>query len=136
MEGFLVRLDLTKAFREEEKADRLLTRYQSFDRDTMEAELRQAKDRQEELTMLKKKYPCLYVFALKALGRERECNEYMDKCKKYKKKKPEHYYIYVHGYFLPWLHEQRTKGLLKMGKSAKYGKDYLSFTKSLFVTQK
>ena len=65
---------------------------------------------------LKQKYPCLYVFALKTLCKKRELEEYTDKCKKFKKKGPEKYHIYLHGYFFPWLQEQRAKGVLKMGK--------------------
>ena len=125
LEGFLVRLDLIKLFRREKAAesrfkftDRLkdLTRWQEFDRRTMQDELRAAKSRKEELDILRNKYTCLYLFALKALNRQREYDNFTNRCKKYRKGKPENYSVYVHGYFLPWLEEQRAAGLLKHGK--------------------
>ena len=40
----------------------------------------------------------------------------MDSCEKYEHGDPEDYWKYVHGYFLPWLDEQRQKGKLRYGK--------------------
>ena len=39
----------------------------------------------------------------------------MEDCKKFYNN-PEKYSLYVHGYFIPWLEEQRQKGLIYDGK--------------------
>ena len=78
----------------------------------MEEELKESKSRDEELTILRKKYTCLYVFALRSLGKEDELEDFTNMCKKYKKGKAENYSIYIHGYLLPWLEEQRATGQL------------------------
>ena len=123
LEGFLVKLDLIKLFKRQRATPSLLkfterwialkftnrlmdlTRWQEFDRKIMQDELKAAKSRKEELDILRNKYTCLYLFALKALNRQREYDNFTNRCKKYRKGKPENYSIYVHGYFLPWLEE-------------------------------
>ena len=61
-------------------------------------------------------YPCLYIAILEHLQMVKEKQEYMDKCKQYEHGTPEDYGKYVHGYFIPWLNEQRKTGKLKQSK--------------------
>ena len=67
------------------------------------------------LNPLPKTYPCLYMFLMKYLNRDRELKEYIDLCETFQHDRKKYTY-YVHGYFLPWLDKQRADGKLKKGK--------------------
>ena len=65
--------------------------------------------------MLKNKYPNLYLYVLKEMGRHTEIRRYMAKCMTYECNK-EKYFFYIHGYWLPWLEKQRAEGKIQKGK--------------------
>ena len=61
-------------------------------------------------------FPCLFVFVMKQRGMLQALSEYMEKCKNLEKDDVSQFRLYVHGYWIPWLQEQRELGLLKQGK--------------------
>jgi len=67
-----------------------------------------------KLRYLSEVYPHIYRFVLVQLNQTEKLEKYEKKCMKYLNQ-PEKYYLYVHGYFLPWLDQQRREGKLKQG---------------------
>ena len=65
--------------------------------------------------MLRHKYPSLNLFVLKNLERPAEIRQYTEKCKTYQDNRDK-YFFYIHGYWLPWLEQQRRDNRLKQGK--------------------
>ena len=63
---------------------------------------------------LSDEYPRLYLFILEYYNMNDRIDQYMAKCKAYEN---DHYKysLYVHGYFLVWLDQQRREGKLKQG---------------------
>ena len=55
---------------------------------------------------LSDEYPSLFVFILEQFEMRDRIEKYMAMCKTYEND-PEKYTMYIHGYFLIWLHQQR-----------------------------
>ena len=66
----------------------------------------------EMMPFLSQQYPSLFVYMLRCLNMQKEIELYMSKCKKFEND-PKNYSIYIHGYFLVWLDQQRKAGKLK-----------------------
>ena len=60
----------------------------------------------ERMEYISEAYPRLYVLILKHLEMYNKIQEYMKKCKTYFND-AEKYSLYVHGYWLVWLDQQR-----------------------------
>ena len=56
--------------------------------------------------------PLLYRFLLKHQGHIHEFDQYEQYCRTFEDNLTK-YYLYVFGYFIPWLQKQREAGLLK-----------------------
>ena len=69
---------------------------------------------QQKMDYLSKEYPRLFIFILEFFNMTDRIDQYMTKCKEYEKT-PYKYSLYVHGYFLVWLDQQRKEGKLKQG---------------------
>ena len=65
---------------------------------------------------LEQYYPCLYIYVIRKRGMDNELDRYMQECKKYENSNY-NYSMYVHGYFIPWLQQQRETGNIVKGKS-------------------
>ena len=83
--------------------------------DKLENELKKVKIYEEQLIYLSEFYPSLYIFVLRRLNWTAKLEEYMLICRKCMND-PEKYHYHVHGFFIPWLDEQRALGKLKQGK--------------------
>ena len=59
-------------------------------------------------------YPSLFIFMLEKFEMTDMIEQYMSKCKKHENN-PEKFSLYVHGYFLVWLDQQRQQGNLTQG---------------------
>ena len=86
--------------------------------DKLEDELKKVKIYEEQLIYLSEFYPSLYIFVLRRLNRTAKLEEYMLKCRKCMND-PNNYHYHVHGFFIPWLDEQRALGKLKQGKDSR-----------------
>ena len=64
------------------------------------------------LVYLRDCYPTLYVFVLEHFKMQDKAEEYMSECKKYENE-AQNYTLYIFGYWLPWLNQQRRAGKLK-----------------------
>ena len=60
-------------------------------------------------------YPSLYIHLLGFLDEPDRIELYMAKCKQLENDR-KIFTLYIHGYFLPWLDQQRKAGKLKQGK--------------------
>ena len=60
-------------------------------------------------------YPSLYIHMLGSLDKPDKIEQYMAKCKEYEDHRGK-FSLYIHGYFLPWLDQQRKAGKLKKGR--------------------
>ena len=72
------------------------------------------KTNKHRLNFLGERYPDLCIFVMKKRGMQDELQEYMDRCRSYEND-PERYTLYIRGYWLPYLQQQKDKGLLKEG---------------------
>ena len=63
---------------------------------------------QQRREYLGERYPYLFALLLKRIGDKDALSEYMENNKRDGKDSN-----YIHGYFLPWLQEQREQGLLQ-----------------------
>ena len=61
---------------------------------------------------LSEAYPQLFIFILDYFDMNDRIEKYMTKCKGYEDN-PYKYSLYVYGYFLVWLDQQRKQGKLK-----------------------
>ena len=74
--------------------------------------LKTLKDDEQMTNFLEQNHQCLYVYLLKQRGKRDQLTNYMNKCKKYENDVKD-YGKYVHGYWMPWLEEQRELGNIK-----------------------
>ena len=66
------------------------------------------------MDFLGNEYPSLFIFILESLDMTERIDQYMNMCKGYEEDRYK-YSLYVHGYFLVWLDQQRREGKLKQG---------------------
>ena len=64
---------------------------------------------------LSEAYPRLFIFILEFFAMNDRIEQYMSKCKAYENDQYK-YSLYVHGYFLVWLDQQKKEGKLKQSK--------------------
>ena len=64
---------------------------------------------------LSEAYPRLFIFILDFFEKTDRIEQYMTKCKAYEED-PNKYSLYLHGYFLVLLDQQRKEGELKQGR--------------------
>ena len=69
---------------------------------------------QQKMDFLGNEYPSLLIFILESFDKTERIEQYMNKCKAYEEDRYK-YSLYVHGYFLVWLDQQRKEGKLKQG---------------------
>ena len=67
------------------------------------------------MVYLRKAYPRLYIYMLELLKMPDEIKSFMKKCAKYSQN-PEKYSLYIQGFLLEWLGQQRKAGKLKQGE--------------------
>ena len=67
---------------------------------------------QQKMDFLGNEYPSLFIFILESFDKTERIEQYMNKCKAYEEDRYQ-YSLYVHGYFLVWLDQQRKEGKLK-----------------------
>ena len=58
----------------------------------------------DKMNYLSQFYPCLYIFLLRRLNQTDKIEQYMKQCESYEEDH-EKYYIYIQGYFVPWIHQ-------------------------------
>ena len=68
----------------------------------------------QKMDILGNEYPSLFIFILESFDKTERIEQYMKKCKAYEEDRYK-YSLYVHGYFLVWLDQQRKEGKLKQG---------------------
>ena len=74
------------------------------------------------LDLLFRKALHLWMYVMKKLDRDEEVQAFMAKCKELytveadTENRLKNYSLYVHGWFVPWLIEQKMAGNLKKGK--------------------
>ena len=73
------------------------------------------KSEEERLEHLAKCYSSLYIFLMKKLGMDKELEQYMEECKSCLDDEAE-YSKYVHGYWLPFLRQQKELESLNEGR--------------------
>ena len=97
-----------------EEDDKLgeVTKHQHINIRTVLKDLEQRDLFEDKMSYLELRYPCLSVYVKKKLGMKEDLRRYMENCRKLEKDY-EQYSWYLHGYFIPWLEEQRAKGDLK-----------------------
>ena len=66
------------------------------------------------MDFLGNEYPSLFIFILASFDKTERIEKYMNKCKTYEEDRYK-YSLYVHGYFLVWLDQQREECKLKQG---------------------
>ena len=59
----------------------------------------------------------MFIFVLKNIGKDFEVKSYMDECKALEQD-PEQFTTYIHGYWVPWLQEQRMTGKISKGNQS------------------
>ena len=87
-------------------------KWQVIDLNTVESELKSKPDLKQEMAHLSSHYPSLCIHILRYLNKHQMIEKYMSWCKKFEND-PKNYSIYIHGYFLVWLDQQRKAGKLK-----------------------
>ena len=70
----------------------------------VESKLETFKSSKQIMDYLSQAYPSLYLYILEHLKMTDEIEQYMAMCKEYENDH-EKFSLYVHGYFLPWLHQ-------------------------------
>ena len=65
----------------------------------------------QKMGYLSEEYPSLFIFILEFFDMTDRIEEYMTKCKVYEND-PYRYSLYLHGYLLVWLDQQRKRGKL------------------------
>ena len=66
------------------------------------------------MDLLGTEYPSLFIFILESFDKTERIDQYTNKCKAYEQDRYK-YSLYLHGYFLVWLDQQRKEGKLKQG---------------------
>ena len=69
----------------------------------------------QKMTYLSQHYPCIYLLVLKYLKKEKRIEKYLQHCKSFEND-CEKFSLYINGYWLPWLEQQRAQGKLQTGK--------------------
>ena len=64
------------------------------------------------MSHLKRFYPSLYICVLQHLKRKDLLDKYMQECKEYINDSKK-YSLFIHGYLIPWVDQQRADGKLK-----------------------
>ena len=93
-----------------------MSKYQQIETSEVIEELKRMKTNDAKIEFLQQEYPCIALFVMKKMGMENALADYSQKCESLESI-GEKYSHYVHGYFIPWLQQQREAGLLKKGKS-------------------
>ena len=117
LKSFFTELDLSRILQEAYESDQLVKamKYQPFDHNELQQALTEQATTAQKLRYLSQTYPNIYKFVLINLKQTEELEEYEKKCMTCLNR-PEKYHLYIHGYFLPWLDQQRMEGGLKQGK--------------------
>ena len=93
-----------------------ISRYQDCSSLRQQLNQRRKETLDERLQFLKQNYPATAIKILRHLDRHQEAKDYMDLCKKLRGIES-NFSQYVHGYFLPWLDQQRAEGKISKSKS-------------------
>ena len=84
------------------------------DIDSVKQTLEEKQNQEECFNFIMKNYPCLVKLVLTKLGEKERLDKYTQWCKN--KTNVAEYTFYVHGYFIPWIDEQKEAGLLSEGR--------------------
>ena len=90
--------------------------WQEIDLDLVEEELNKSKGFSAKTAVLARKYPSLNIFLLGKLNQYEKLKKYILECKAYETANFNKYCLYIHGYLIPSLQNQRLNGLIKHGK--------------------
>ena len=117
LRGFLTAFNIIKHLESADKAGQLkdARRWQKIDLDTVQKQLETQPHNKQKMTYLSKHYPSLYVHILGYLNMSDKIEQYMAQCKEYENDE-ENFSLYVHGYWLIWLNQQRQAGKFTQGK--------------------
>ena len=104
---------MTKLLWEVEKNNLLenAKRWQEIKLDLVQEELEDIEDHLQKMKYLSELYPSLYIFILKHLNKTNKLHDYFQQCL-FCMHDPYSYYLYVHGYLLPFFDELRSEGKL------------------------
>ena len=117
LKSFFTELDLSRILQEAYESDQLVKamKYQPFDHNELQQALTEQATTARKLRYLSQTYPHIYRFVLVHLNQTEALEKYEKKCMTYLNR-PKKYYLYIHGYFLPWLDQQRMEAKLTKGK--------------------
>ena len=85
-----------------------LSKWQKIDLDRVESEIRKFESLQEVDEHLAWHYPTLHICLLQQRQEREKLEKYMDTCRWYAKD-PYKFCLYIQGYFIPWLDQQRQE---------------------------
>ena len=85
-----------------------------MDLNELKQDLAGPQTQENRILTLKDKYLHLWFLVMKRLGRNVEVQEFMEHCKNLEEMR--FFSLHIHGYFIPWLLEQKFAGNLKKGK--------------------
>ena len=131
--GFVLKfdVDIIPFLKKADKAGQLehAKKYQLIDLNTLESKLENFTSNGEEIVegksvsltpfqqkidYMSKAYPRLFIFILDQFGMKDRIEKFLAKCKAYEDDRYK-YSLYVHGYLLVWLDQQRQEGKLALG---------------------
>ena len=93
-----------------------MIKYQRVDLHTLDIELKKKSSLTERISFLRLSYPRFYIAIMTLLKKEDLKRKFMQECKEHEFGETEDYSKYIHGYFLPWLDDQRAAGKITPGK--------------------
>ena len=131
LSGFVLKFEIIRHLRRADKAGQLqdARKYQVIDLYTVESKLENFASKEEKIVegnkvmhtplqqkmnYLSEEYPRLFINILEFFDMTDRIEQYMTMCKSYEND-PYRFSLYLHGYFLVWLDQQRKEGKLKQG---------------------
>ena len=115
--GFVSAYDIIRHLKVADMAGQLehARKWQVIDISLVEKSLENLTSLEQKMDYLSEAYPSLYILILKHFKMPERIESFMAKCKEYEDS-PENYSLYIHGFFLVWLDQQRQAGKLTQGK--------------------
>ena len=112
LKGFLIEFDIIKRLKMADESGILLqyARWQVVDIDYVVCQLEQQDTFALKKNWLKLNYPSLALFIMKEMDCLKELMEYQKFCKDCEFGDYLNYSLYIHGWLIPWLDEQRSTG--------------------------
>ena len=97
-----------------------LQKYHQFSISSLINQVEKMKTNDQRAELLKVEYPSLYIHYLKKIGTRSDAKKLLENYKIYCKQfydDPNRFSLYLHGWFFPWLQEQRDAGKLVQGET-------------------